>query len=260
MITDLKYKIPVNSNGAITTGIKATNSKGTEYPKSVDYFVVEQFPELIKAYGDKPKKLVLFFPTNNPADFLDINYVLYGGNQQLIRKCDGMNCYHRIDNDIDGKQFYKAGQTTSCICKELELPDQHKKKCKPFFWMKAFVGDIKLGKVDSPQCYLFKSGSKNTAENIISELSKVLNLTGGNLIGIPFGLSVDMVSGSTDAKTKFPIWKLQVLGSITQIKAWNETVTMRIPSKQELKQLESPAMDYEETGSFDPENPLGLNS
>ena len=126
--------------------------------------------------------------------------------------------------------------------------------------MKAFIGDIKLGKVDSPMCYLFKSGSKNGAENIISELTKIQHLTGGNLVGIPFGLSVDMVSGSTDAKTKFPIWKLQALGNIRQIKEWNESVAMRIPTKTELKQLEQPTPEIEDGGfNFDKDNPLGID-
>lgn len=260
MINDLKYKIPVDSRGSITSGIKATSkTTGKEYPKSVDYFVIDDFPELKQSYGDKPQKLVLFFPADKLEDFLDINYVLYGANNSLIRKCNGDNCFHRIDNEIEQAKF-KAGQTTPCICKQYELPDDHKKKCRPFFWMKGFIGDIKLGKVNSSMCFLFKTGSKNSAENIISELRKIQTLTNGKLFGIPFGLSVDMVSGSQDAKTKFPIWKLQALGNISQLKEWNETVQMRIPSKQELKQIESPLPELEEENNnlFNPDNPLGV--
>ncbi len=253
MIDDLKYKIPIDPRGSITTGIKTKNSKGIEYPKAVDYFVIDDFPELKHSYGEKPNKLVLFFPADKIEDFLDINYVLYGANNSLIRKCNGANCFHRIDNEIEQAKF-KAGQTTPCICKQYELPDDHKKKCKPFFWMNSFIGVIKLVRVESSMCTLFKSGSKNSAENIISELTKIQSLTNGRLFGIPFGLSVDMVSGSTDAKTKFPIWKLQALGSISQLKEFNEKVQMRIPTKQELKQLEQPVDDL----PFDVENPLGV--
>ena len=135
MIKDLKSKIAVK-DGSITSGIKAVSEKtGKEYPKSVDYFVIDDFPELIKSYGLKPNKLVLFFPSNNIEDFLDINYVLYGGNQQLIRKCDGESCYHRIDNEIEGVASFKAGSTTPCICKEYDLSSDHKKHCRSFFWM-----------------------------------------------------------------------------------------------------------------------------
>lgn len=236
MIDDLKFKIPVKE-GSITSGIKAISERTKkEYPKAIDYFNVDDFPEIINAYGKQPKKLVVFFPTNNPEDFLDINYVLYGSNNQLIRKCDGKQCFHRIDEEVENTQ-YKAGTYTGCICKDLDLQKEHKKKCRPFFWMKAFIGDIKLGRVDQPMCYLFKSGSKNSAENIISELNKVSNLTHGNIVGIPFGLSVEMVQSGTEAGKKFPIWKLEGLGSITQMKQWNESVTMLIPKKSELKQL-----------------------
>lgn len=236
MIDDLKFKIPVKE-GSITSGIKAISERTKkEYPKAIDYFNVDDFPEIINAYGKMPKKLVVFFPTNKPEDFLDINYVLYGSNNQLIRKCDGKQCFHRIDEEIENTQ-YKAGSYTGCICKDLDLQKEHKKRCKPFFWMKAFIGDIKLGRVDQPMCYLFKSGSKNSAENIISELNKVSNLTNGNIVGIPFGLSVEMVQSGTEAGKKFPIWKLEGLGSITQMKQWNEAVTMLIPKKSELKQL-----------------------
>ncbi|WP_448510665.1 recombination directionality factor [Immundisolibacter sp.] len=256
---ELKFKIPCNPNGAITSGIKVVSERtGKEYPKALDYFVIEDFPELVNSYGQKPKKLVLFFPTNDIAGFLDINYVLYGSNQQLIRKCNGETCFHRIDNEIDEKTKFKAGQTTPCICKEYGLSDDHKKKCHVFFWMKAFIGDLKLGKVNSPVCYLFKSGSKNSAENIISEINKVLDITGGNLVGIPFGLSVDMVSGSTDAQARFPIWTLQVLGSIEQILAWNKEVKLRIPTKAELKLLATPTENYADDIPFDPTNPLQL--
>lgn len=235
MIKNLQYKIPVKE-GSITSGIKTLSSNNKEIPKAVDYFNVSDFPEIINAYGEKPSKLVLFFPTNNPADFLDINYVLYGSNNQLIRKCDGSQCFHRIDEEVEGNRYVK-GSYTGCICSDLELTKEHKKKCRSFFWMKAFIGDIKLGKVESPMCYLFKSGSKNSAENIISELNKVSNLTGGNIVGIPFGLSVEMVQSSNEAGKKFPIWKLEGLGSISQMKRWNESIEMLIPKKSELQRL-----------------------
>ena len=245
MIKDLKYKIPCKSGGNITSGIKVLSSNNKEIPKAVDYFNIMDFPELVQAYGEKPNKLVLFFPTNKIEDFLDINNVLYGSNNALIRKCDGVNCFHRIDNEVEGHKF-TSGSTTPCICKEYELPRTHKKVCKPFFWMKAFVGDIKLGKVDSPMCYLFKSGSKNSAENIISELEKVKNLTGGSLIGIPFGLLVKMVPSAEKPNVRYPIWELQGLGSITQMIEWNESVKMLIPKKSDLKQLSEAVHEEEE--------------
>lgn len=263
MIKDIKFKIPVDSRGSITSGIKATNSEGKEYPKAVDYFVVNDFKELLNSYGDKPTKLLLFLPSNEIEECLDVNYVLYGSNQQKIRQCDGENCYHRIANEIEGIAKFTAGSTTPCICKQYELAEDHKKKCRTFFWMKAFIADYKLAKVENPHCYLFKSGSKNSAENILSELVKIKKLTGGLLFGIPFLLSVNMVPSSKDSKRKFPIWSLESMGTLTQLKEWNENLQLRIPTKRELQLLHEPVPPIDEDNiesefKFDKDNPLNV--
>lgn len=212
----LRPKINVDKRGKITTGIKALSEKtGKEYPKAVDYFNIEDFPELQKSYGEKPNKLVLFFPDNEIESFFSADYVLYGGNQTLIRKCDGNECIHRIDEEVAGIK-YSAGEISECVCQNLAEDD--KKRCKVAMYLKAFIADRNTGKIENPLCYLFYSGSRNTAENLYSELIKIRNLLGGKLVGIPFGLQVDMVSGRTDAKQKFPIWSLRALGSVSQLR------------------------------------------
>jgi len=45
----LRPKINTDRRGKITTGIKAISAKTQkEYPKATDYFVIDDFPELIK--------------------------------------------------------------------------------------------------------------------------------------------------------------------------------------------------------------------
>lgn len=212
----LKSKINVDKRGKITTGTKAVSkTSGKEFPKATDYFVLEDFPELKESYGEKPTKLVLFFPSNEIQDFFNVDMVLYGTNQTLIRKCnEDDECIHRIEEEINGVK-YKASQVSDCICPLLE--EDSKKKCKAAMYLKAFVANRKTGKIENPQCYLFYSGSRNTAENIYSELNKIQSLV-GSLVGIPFGLSVKMVSGKTNATQRFPIWSLQVLGTLPQLK------------------------------------------
>ena len=230
MIALKRNKINVDKRGKISTGIKAVNDKGVEYPKAVDYFVIDEFPELLKAYGTKPTKLVLFFPSNEIEDFFQADMVLYGGNQTLIRKCNGNDeCIHRVDEEIEFEDGFKkkfvAGEFSECVCKS--MPKTIKKNgkevnnpklCRIAMYMKAFVADCKTGKIENPLCYLFYSGSRNTAENIYSELVKIRNLMGGKLMNIPFGLSVEMVAGKTMSKQKFPIWNLQVLGTMSQLR------------------------------------------
>ncbi len=240
MIKDIQARINVDHRGKITTGKKS--DKG--YPQTTDYFVVDDFPELKKCYGEKPQKLVLFFPSDNIADFFDCNYVLYG-NETKLRQCDGETCLHRIDEDISGKKF-KAGSESECICKTL-LTDE-KKKCRYVAYIKAWIADPKLGRVENPLCYLLQTGSKNSGDTIFSELEKIKSLNMGILRGVPFGLSVEMVGGRDNAKVKFPIWHLQAIGLLSEIKQ-RTGFMLDIPKKKELT----------ENKTIDPNNPLGLS-
>lgn len=215
----LRPKINVDKRGKITTGIKAISERTQkEYPKATDYFVITDFPELMKSYGEKPTKLVIFFPDDDDSEieaFFNVDYVLYGGNQTLIRKCNGNECLHRIDEEIAGKK-YVAGEISDCVC--TKLPEDDKKRCKIACYAKAYIADKLTGEVNNTSCYLFYTGSRNSAENLYSEIKKIRNLLGGCIKGIPFGLSVEMVSGKTDAKQKFPIWSLKALGSVRQLR------------------------------------------
>lgn len=246
MINSIKttYRINVDKRGKITTGVKKTNSQGIEYPSTTDYFVIDEFPELKAIYGEKPKKLMLVFPHNEISSFLQIDKVLYGSNNAMIRKCDEIECIHRIDEelehvgiiDADGsiqesepyKKKYVAGEISECCCKTMpttvkvikkgvEVEVKNPKLCNCAMYMKAHIVDYKIKKIVSPTCYLFYSGSINTAANIYSELDKIKTITNGRLANIPFGLTIDMVGGKDDAKRKYPIWNIQVLGTMEQL-------------------------------------------
>lgn len=242
MLKSLKSnRINVDRRGKITTGIKKVSERtGKEYPATTDYFVIDDFTELKEVYGDKPKKLVIVFPTNTIEDFFDANMVLYGSNNQMIRKCDGVECLHRIDEDLslvgrfeeDGtiqeaesyQKKYVAGEISECCCKLMPSVIQkdgkevkNPKLCNVAMYMKAFIVNYKTSKIISPLCYHFYSGSENTASNIYSELSKIQNMLNGRIAGLPFGLSMDMVPGKANAKIKYPIWNLQILGTMAQI-------------------------------------------
>jgi len=148
MINSIKtaYRINVDKRGKITTGIKKKNDKGVEYPSTTDYFVIDEFPELKAIYGEKPKKLMLVFPQNEISSFLQIDKVLYGSNNAMIRKCDEIECIHRIDEeldhvgiiDVDGslketepfKKKYVAGEISECCCKT--MPSMITKNGKAF--------------------------------------------------------------------------------------------------------------------------------
>lgn len=239
MIKNLQIRLNCDKRGKITTGIKT--DKGL--PCSVDYFVIDDFPEIQKEYGTKPKKLIIAFPVNDISALFDTNYVLYGKNTK-IRQCDGEFCIHRIDEEINGTKYH-AGEETECICDKLVEDD--KKRCRISMYLKAWILK-KDGTLLSPNVYLFYSGSGNTASNIYSELEKIRFLNSDVLQYIPFGLSVEMIGSKDEAKKKFPIWSLQAIPR-HQI---TSTMQYELPEKTKTQE------HFDET-KIDPSNPLGLD-
>lgn len=249
----MRYRVATDSRGKITSGKKSDRG----YPQSLNHFNITEFPELIKGYGEKPNKLVVFFPSDTITDFFDCNYVLYGKDTK-IRSCDSEECIHRIKEDINGSH-YEAGECSECVCKDMpdriekdgkEVPNP--KKCKYTMYLKAFIADPQLRKVNNPLCYLFYTGSQNSGDNIYSEIEKIQALNMGVLRGVPFILEVEMVGGKEDAKMKFPIWKIHAVGMIDEIRERTEYM-LDVPERK--KSIE------QKTGTtkvIDPENPLGL--
>lgn len=226
MIKNIRVRITTDMRGKIKTGMKTSSGN----PKSLDYFNIELFPELIQMYGNEPQKLLIYVPSDKIDDFLDCNYEAWAsreGKSVKKRQCDSEECLHRIDEKIDGKE-YKAGEITECICESLpEMVANPKKhgemmtnpaRCRYTFYLKAFIAHPQTGKIENPSCYFFENHSKNSGDAIISELEKIRALNMGVLRGVPFVLSVKMVSGKSEAKKKFPIWGLQALGTLSELR------------------------------------------
>lgn len=221
MIKNFRARVMVDPRGKIKTGMKAKNSEGKEYPKSLDHFNVVKFPELVEQYGEKPAAFVIQFPSNEPIDFFDCNYEHWSGRKKegeqgvLIRRCDGETCLHRINEEIAGKK-YAAGEESRCVC--LDMKEDDKKRCGYTAYLKAWIVSPQTGNIENPLCYLFETHSRNSGDAIYSALNDVRVLTNGVLRGIRFSLSVRMVAGKEDAKMKFPIWTLLPLGTVTEMR------------------------------------------
>jgi len=227
MIKNIKYRILCDPRGKISSGEKT--EKG--YPRSLPYFNITAFPELIEAYGEQPEELYLFFPSDNITDFFDCEYNLYGSNNQKKRSCDGVTCIHRIPEEINGKS-YKAGEESPCVCQS--LPEDDKNRCKYVAYLKAWIALPDTWKIENPLCYLFMTHSKNSGDAIYSELDKIRTLAGGCLRGVQFKINVRMVSGRKDAKERFPIWSLQSVGMVSEIRQQ----AAGLPYGVELKEIE----------------------
>ena len=210
MIKNFKMRIACDPRGKISTGKKS--EKG--FPQSLDYFYINEFPELIEMYGDKPAELFLYMPSDNIMDFFDCEFNTYGSNAAKKRSCDGEVCIHRIDEKI-GDTEYVAGEQTGCVCEKLSPTD--KNRCKYVAYLRAWIVSPTSGKVDNHLCYLLETHSQNSGDAIYSELQKIQFLNKGFLRGVKFSLTVKMIGGKTDAKQKFPIWALRGVGSVSQI-------------------------------------------
>lgn len=215
IIKNIKYRVNADPRGKITTGLKVFNAeKNKELPTSTDYFVVSDFNELVMAYGEKPTKLILFFPSDTIEDFYSSEYSLYGSNQKKIRTCDGVKCIHRI-SEVIGKDTFEAGES-ECICESYDV--EKKKRCNYVMQLKAFIC-LPSGNVENPNCYFFETHSKNSGDNIYSEIERIKSIF-GTLRNIPFELSVKMCNSNSNAFSKFPIWNLRAIGMVSEIRGF----------------------------------------
>lgn len=216
MIKDMKMRIATDERGVITSGEKNEAGQMVKF----DYFDVGEFPELVSAYGKKPKKLILLFPTSEPLDFFDCQYQKWArgkGKEKgtLMRSCNGDECLHRVGETISGKT-YQAGDESGCVCTAMEADDPL--KCSQRMVLKAWVVNPQTGRIIHHLCYRFASG-KNSSEALWGEIKKIqfLNQRGGGLLGVPFALSVDMVTSPKDVRMKFPVWTLRAVGTMEEI-------------------------------------------
>lgn len=190
-----KVRIIADPRKKITLGYKT--EKG--YPKSANHFVLqnpvtkeEYFPELIKLYGTEPTKFFISFPTDNYEDFYSERYNLYGSNNALKRSCNGVECVHYCDSTIE-KVKYGTGEITDCVCREHNLFETENKelkklKCGFSMHLTAYILHPETKRLVSPMCYLFNTGSINTADNLYSELQRY-----NKFVGYPFCLEVKEV-------------------------------------------------------------------
>lgn len=222
---DVKIRISRDIRGKITSGTKSNNGNGKEYPVSLDHFNINPFEELRRVYGEKPDRLLLYFPTNEIEDWFSSEYSLWGGKAGppiKKRSCDGNKCHFNVNEEIQGNS-YPAGLETSCICKVLQLQSTDKNSCGCYTGFKAFVADPNDGRILHHICYLFQTMSKNSGDALISELYKVSKITSGKFVGVPFVLSVKMVNTVVDGqKKKYPIWSIQVFGDMQKLLSLSE--------------------------------------
>ncbi len=221
----MQKRIVVDQRGKIKSGKMGRNKANTmDIPMKLDHFNVEKFPELIGAYGEKPQRMIVFFPSDDIEEDMNFDFTRYvksEGSDRGVKQrvCDGKDCTHRMSYEIKGKAF-AAGEETPCICKALDLDpdnkDDKKIMCRADVQLKAYIYCPNIKDFEMPICYLFESHSVNSGHNILSHLTEI-KMQFGRLVGIPFLLSVKMINKAGNVRDTYPVWNLQVLGTKTNI-------------------------------------------
>jgi len=83
--------------GKIRLGIKVQGDKKNPYPRAVDYFVVPE--EIQPCVGEKPKKLSIMFPVEDPEVFAPQFLKCYSFTQGLVCRGDGITCTRKVDTE-----------------------------------------------------------------------------------------------------------------------------------------------------------------
>ena len=102
--------------GVIRLGVKEKNAKGIEFPRETAFFVV---PDTLKpVVGERPTKLSVLFPSDDPQRVLVNDYIRYSG-KLLTLKCDGERFteFPKAGGELVGACKKEAGKPCACGAK-----------------------------------------------------------------------------------------------------------------------------------------------
>lgn len=164
------------------SGVFKIGKKVGNRPVAVDHFIIHSdSAEAIHAiYGEEPKRVDVYLPTNLTQSIWDANYKYYTSSG-LYCKGDG----------VVGR-YAEKGEMKERDCADLGCPfaQGDKPKCRPVGVLSFRVVDV-----DSVGIYQVTVRGMMSIERIHGFLLALQEAAGGDLTGIPFGLQVDEVSG-----------------------------------------------------------------
>jgi len=194
----IKVSIGHDRRGKITSGAGSKSA-----PKSLNYFNVRQFDEILYHYGEKPDKLILYFPSNTLEHFLTYRFVQWGSNGQTKRVCDKKTFFVRYDQEREREKgvvteypgdYYRAGKTYDC--------EHGRCGCRVDFRLIAFIANPKTGALINLLPYMFRSTSAISADFILTQLK----FHAGHYLGLNWLIWVEEVKNGLK---KYPIWKIE---------------------------------------------------
>ena len=212
--------------GKIRTGIKKKNSKGTEYPEEVPYFVLNPLEEeldkngnptgnmrenehikaLIDMYGDKPNELQVVFPVDDLALVADPYMKWWGGNvkkkkSKLLCKGDGEYAIYKGGQHVAGLDGqipeHLRASGFNRICNKDLCPQAQQGLCKPNMNLRVVIPDYSLYGV-----FQIDTTSVQAISEILTAIDvarNALRLEGVSKIsGVPFRLFRERRNNSYD--------------------------------------------------------------
>jgi hypothetical protein len=176
--------------GKIHLGIKATNDKGKEYPRAVDYFVLpDDRPDLVEIFGDKPRELTIMFPTDDLETVAPQYFKRYGSGTGLVCKGDGITA-SMVNTE--------TGEFEEIECPGLECDwFEPKKQCRHIMNLQFLIPDF-----ISDGVWQLDTSSFFSIVNFNGSWDFIRTLTGGQIAMIPLLLRVVPKECSPGGKKK----------------------------------------------------------
>jgi len=118
--------------GKIRLGIKKVAKSGKEYPSEVDHFVFDEDLEgrdrIVELYGEKPKRILVTFLSDDPEEVFPMAYKAYKTGLGLYCKGDGTTAERLVTKEVDGRREPVTDDTGKPQTKEHECPCDFLKK------------------------------------------------------------------------------------------------------------------------------------
>jgi len=195
--------------GRLKIGEKVKNANGVEYPKSTDYFIpkgefAQSFTEI---YGEKPSKLLIFFPN---ADALTQQYVLYCDGA-LHGSSDGETVEYFENKERKEITFPDSESANIFMLKYAEKVNKSKKQKSIAEWKLTVNIQFVLAEIRNVMgLWSFETAGKaSMVDQIANSFDNAIEMF-GNIVGVPFWLTVEKVSHKSAVKGAqvFPVVSL----------------------------------------------------
>lgn len=193
--------------GNIRLGVKLTNKEGKEYPKEVDYFILDPntpnaktreqlLAEFNKEYGDEPKSIDIMFPGDSLDTIFPQWYKRYGSSTLLQCQGDGMDAAGNPGTAVCmSEDFTKGLKVTGTNASGLPIVECWGDNCpyvKSHKCNEIAVLNVLLPKISSLGIWRITTGSINSILNLNNTIELVREILRKaqifSLAGVPLKL------------------------------------------------------------------------